>query len=157
MLATPTTASFAGVASDPVLRALGLHERRLHRLIDALGRELAGDSEPRSMPATTTSPGSSTSSIWPAPPSQPDGLTRHEPPWTADVGWSHGKGRPRRDDETGPLRGRPLRLDEEQAALLRARRTAGLGWDNLAEEICAWAGATVGSSRAACASFCSIC
>jgi hypothetical protein len=45
MLATAVTAGFAGVVSDPVLRALGLHERRLHRLIDALGRELEGDSE----------------------------------------------------------------------------------------------------------------
>jgi hypothetical protein len=45
MLATAITAGFAGVASDPVLRALGLHGRRLHRLIDALGRELEGDSE----------------------------------------------------------------------------------------------------------------
>lgn len=45
MLATAVTAGFAGVASDPLLRALGLHERRLHRLIDALGHELAGDSE----------------------------------------------------------------------------------------------------------------
>ena len=45
MLATALTASFAGVVSDPLLRALGLHESRLHRLIDALGRELEGDSE----------------------------------------------------------------------------------------------------------------
>jgi hypothetical protein len=44
MLATAVTAGFAGVVSDPVLRALGLHEGRLHRLIDALGRELEGDS-----------------------------------------------------------------------------------------------------------------
>jgi hypothetical protein len=45
MLLTATTAAFAGVISDPVQRALGLHQRRLHRLIDALGRELGGDSD----------------------------------------------------------------------------------------------------------------
>jgi hypothetical protein len=45
MLATAVTAGFAGVVSDPLLRALGLHARRLHRLIDALGHELEGDSE----------------------------------------------------------------------------------------------------------------
>ena len=45
VLLTATTAAFAGVISDPVQRALGLHRRRLHRLIDALGRELKGDSE----------------------------------------------------------------------------------------------------------------
>ena len=45
MLATAVTAGFAGVIGDPVQRALGLHGRRLHRLIDALGRELRGESE----------------------------------------------------------------------------------------------------------------
>jgi hypothetical protein len=45
MLLTAVTAGFAGVVSDPVQRALGLHARRLERLIDALGRELAGDSD----------------------------------------------------------------------------------------------------------------
>jgi hypothetical protein len=45
MLLTALTAGFAGVVSDPIQRALGLHERRLHRLIDALGEELKGDSE----------------------------------------------------------------------------------------------------------------
>jgi hypothetical protein len=45
MLLTAVTAGFAGVISDPVQRALGLHARRLERLIDALGRELAGDSD----------------------------------------------------------------------------------------------------------------
>jgi len=44
MLATALTAGFAGVVSDPLMRALGLHERRLHRLLDTLGRELEGDS-----------------------------------------------------------------------------------------------------------------
>ena len=43
MLLTAVTAGFAGVISDPVQRALGLHARRLERLIDALGRELQGD------------------------------------------------------------------------------------------------------------------
>lgn len=37
MALTATTAAFAGVVGDPVQRALGLHQRRLHRLIDALG------------------------------------------------------------------------------------------------------------------------
>ena len=45
MLLTAVTAGFAGVVSDPIQRALGLHGRRLHRLIDALGEELKGDSE----------------------------------------------------------------------------------------------------------------
>ncbi|MGH6913733.1 MAG: DUF6635 family protein, partial [Geminicoccales bacterium] len=45
VLLTATTAAFAGVIADPVQRAFGLHQRRLHRLIDALGRELEGDSE----------------------------------------------------------------------------------------------------------------
>jgi len=45
MLLTAVTAGFAGIVSDPVQRALGLHGRRLHRLIDALGEELEGDSE----------------------------------------------------------------------------------------------------------------
>jgi hypothetical protein len=43
MLLTALTAGFAGVIGDPVQRALGLHARRLERLIDALGRELQGD------------------------------------------------------------------------------------------------------------------
>ena len=45
VLLTASTAAFAGVVSDPVQRALGLHQRRLHKLIDALGRELKGDSD----------------------------------------------------------------------------------------------------------------
>jgi hypothetical protein len=45
VLLTATTAAFAGIVADPVQRALGLHQRRLHRLIDALRRELEGDSE----------------------------------------------------------------------------------------------------------------
>jgi Family of unknown function (DUF6635) len=45
MLLTAVTAGFSGVIVDPVQRALGLHGRRLHRLIDVLGRELCGESE----------------------------------------------------------------------------------------------------------------
>lgn len=45
VLLTATTAAFAGVIADPLQRASGLHQRRLHRLIDALGRELKGDSD----------------------------------------------------------------------------------------------------------------
>jgi hypothetical protein len=45
VLLTATTAAFAGVIADPVQRTFGLHQRRLHRLIDALGRELKGDSD----------------------------------------------------------------------------------------------------------------
>jgi len=45
ILLSALTAGFAGVVSDPLQRALGLHRRRLERLIDALGRELRGDSE----------------------------------------------------------------------------------------------------------------
>jgi len=33
-------AAFAGIVADPVQRRLGLHQRRLHRLIDALERQL---------------------------------------------------------------------------------------------------------------------
>ena len=44
MLVTAVAAGFAGVVSDPVMRALGLHGSRLHRLIEALARELEGDS-----------------------------------------------------------------------------------------------------------------
>lgn len=45
MAATAVTAALAGTISDPIQRALGVHRARLHRLIDALGRELQGDSE----------------------------------------------------------------------------------------------------------------
>ena len=34
--------AFAGVLTDPLQRAFGVHRRRLHRLIDALGVELKG-------------------------------------------------------------------------------------------------------------------
>jgi hypothetical protein len=43
VLAAAATA-FAGVVADPIQRALGLHQRRLHKLIDALGDELKGES-----------------------------------------------------------------------------------------------------------------
>lgn len=39
MLAATTFAAFAGIVSDPVQRALGLHRRRLLRMIDALERQ----------------------------------------------------------------------------------------------------------------------
>ncbi len=45
MLLTALSAGLAGVVADPLLRALGLHGRRLHRLIEALGRELGGENE----------------------------------------------------------------------------------------------------------------
>ena len=35
-------AAFAGIVADPVQRALGIHERRLHKLIDALEADLLG-------------------------------------------------------------------------------------------------------------------
>ncbi|HVJ54653.1 MAG TPA: DUF6635 family protein [Aliidongia sp.] len=41
MAGTAVLAAFAGVAADPLQRRLGLHERRLRRLIDALERSLA--------------------------------------------------------------------------------------------------------------------
>jgi hypothetical protein len=37
--------AFAGVIGDPLQRALGLHQRRLHSVIDALALQLKGDSE----------------------------------------------------------------------------------------------------------------
>ena len=43
VLAAAATA-FAGVVGDPIQRALGLHQRRLHKLIDALADELKGES-----------------------------------------------------------------------------------------------------------------
>jgi hypothetical protein len=39
MLASATFAAFAGVVSDPIQRALGLHRRRLIRMIDGLERQ----------------------------------------------------------------------------------------------------------------------
>ncbi len=40
MLAATTFAAFAGVVSDPIQRALGLHRARLMKLLDALERQL---------------------------------------------------------------------------------------------------------------------
>jgi hypothetical protein len=45
MAVAAVATAFAGVVGDPVQRALGLHQRRLHKLIDALGDELRGRSE----------------------------------------------------------------------------------------------------------------
>jgi hypothetical protein len=39
MLASATFAAFAGVISDPIQRATGLHQRRLEKMIDALERQ----------------------------------------------------------------------------------------------------------------------
>lgn len=39
MLASATFAAFAGVISDPIQRALGLHQKRLEKMIDALERQ----------------------------------------------------------------------------------------------------------------------
>jgi hypothetical protein len=38
-------AAFAGILADPVQRKLGLHQRRLHRLIDALERQWNAERE----------------------------------------------------------------------------------------------------------------
>ncbi len=38
-------AAFSGIAADPIQRRLGLHRRRLLRLIDALERRFSGDGE----------------------------------------------------------------------------------------------------------------
>ena len=40
MAGASVVAAFAGIVADPVQRRLGLHQRRLHRLIDALQRQL---------------------------------------------------------------------------------------------------------------------
>ncbi|MGP3697498.1 DUF6635 family protein [Rhodobacter sp. NSM] len=42
MLAGSTFAAFAGVIADPIQTRLGIHQRRLHRLIDALEDEFTG-------------------------------------------------------------------------------------------------------------------
>jgi len=39
MLASAALAAFAGVISDPIQRATGMHERRLRRMVDALERQ----------------------------------------------------------------------------------------------------------------------
>jgi hypothetical protein len=40
LAASTVAAAFAGVIADPVQRRLGLHERRLHRMLDALERQM---------------------------------------------------------------------------------------------------------------------
>ena len=40
MAGASVVAAFAGIIADPVQRRLGLHQRRLHRLLDALERQL---------------------------------------------------------------------------------------------------------------------
>jgi hypothetical protein len=39
--------AFSGVVTDPVQRRLGMHQRRLHRLIDCLELELKGRGDSR--------------------------------------------------------------------------------------------------------------
>jgi hypothetical protein len=45
VLLSAVTAAFSGVVTDPLQAALGLHQRRLHRLIDAMKTVLHGDDE----------------------------------------------------------------------------------------------------------------
>lgn len=45
--AAAALSAFAGIAADPIQRRLGLHDRRLHALVDALGRDLKGAGEMR--------------------------------------------------------------------------------------------------------------
>ncbi|MCU0894510.1 MAG: hypothetical protein MUD06_09330 [Rhodospirillales bacterium] len=45
MLVAAATTAFAGILSDPLLRKVGLHRRRLHHLIDVLGDQLKGRDE----------------------------------------------------------------------------------------------------------------
>jgi len=46
LLGAATVAAFAGLVTDPVQRRLGLHQRRLTRLIDALERQMADPAAP---------------------------------------------------------------------------------------------------------------
>lgn len=50
IVAAAALSAFAGIVADPVQRGLGLHERRLHRLVGAVGQALGGDGTAR-MPA----------------------------------------------------------------------------------------------------------
>ncbi|MCW5774375.1 MAG: hypothetical protein KIT16_22215 [Rhodospirillaceae bacterium] len=43
MLPLAALTAFAGIVADPLQRRLGLHQRRLHRMVDALGAALRGD------------------------------------------------------------------------------------------------------------------
>jgi hypothetical protein len=45
MLLAAAATAFAGVVGDPVQRVFGLHQRRLHKLIDALGNEIRGGAQ----------------------------------------------------------------------------------------------------------------
>lgn len=47
MAAGAMLSAFSGIVTDPIQRRLGLHQRRLHRLIACLERELTGCSEGR--------------------------------------------------------------------------------------------------------------
>ena len=47
LAAGAVVAAFSGVATDPIQRRLGLHHRRLRRLIDCLERELTGQGDSR--------------------------------------------------------------------------------------------------------------
>lgn len=46
LVASTLASAFAGVVADPVQRRLGLHERRLHRMLDALERQMHDPSAP---------------------------------------------------------------------------------------------------------------
>jgi hypothetical protein len=46
MAGASVVAAFAGIVADPVQRRLGLHQRRLHRLLDALHRQLLDPQAP---------------------------------------------------------------------------------------------------------------
>jgi len=46
-LAFSVLSAFAGIVADPVQRALGMHQRRLRRLVDALERDLRGEGPER--------------------------------------------------------------------------------------------------------------
>ena len=47
MAAGAVIGAFSGVVTDPIQRRLGLHQRRLRRLIDCLERELSGEGDSR--------------------------------------------------------------------------------------------------------------
>ena len=49
MVAASCAAAFAGVAADPIQRRLGLHARRLHRLLDAIERQTLDPTAPAFM------------------------------------------------------------------------------------------------------------
>jgi hypothetical protein len=43
MAASAVAAAFSGIVADPIQRRLGLHHRRIRRLVDALERQFNGD------------------------------------------------------------------------------------------------------------------